>query len=203
MGLVQTIIRRITTPLLQVGGLAFDAELSVGRGGQVDFTQRRIGAGALISDHSFSLPRTFTLEGGVSGIPQPQNLGRPGASLLGGALDLGFQALENLTGLNFSTRVQDFEARLEALRLRREEIEVISKVVGRVRCVLTDWQAQTTPDMGDIGIYRLSLREVQRAGLTIADATAEALALNGSGGNVGPGGGGPSTAPPGTLPVTP
>lgn len=198
-----TILRRISTPLLQVGDLAFDVELTIGRGGQTEFTERRIGAGAFLSDHSFNLPRTFRVEGAVSGIPQPQNLGRPGASLLGGLFDIGFSALEGLTGINFSTRVQDFEARLEALRQRREEVELISKVIGRVRCVLTDWQATTTPDMGDVGVYQLTLREVQRAGLTITQATAESLALNGTGGNVGPGGGGPSSAPSGTLEVTP
>ena len=111
---IQAILRRISSPLLQVGDLAFDAEVSVGRGGRAQFTQNRIGAGVDISDHSFTLPREYQIEGAVSGLSQPQNFGRPGSSLLGGFIDLGLNALEGVTGLNFSTRVQDFEQRLDA-----------------------------------------------------------------------------------------
>lgn len=203
MALATTILRRISSPLLQIGNLALDAELEVDRGGTVEYTERRVGAGVFLSDHSFALPRTFRLRGGVSGIPQPQNLGRPGASLLGGLLDVTLSAAESLTGVNLASRVQDFEARLQATLLRREELEVISKVFGRIRCVLLDWNANTTPETGDAAIYTFTLREIQRAGLSIADATEEALALTGTGGTVGPGGGGPSVAPEGTLEVTP
>lgn len=203
MGLAQTIIRRLTTPLLQVGGLAFDCEVQVQRGGSVNVTEYRIAAGASISDHSFDEPRTFVVAGAVSGIPQPQNLGRPGASLLGGLLDVGLQSLETLTGLNLSTRVSDFEARLEVLRTTREVVEIVSKVIGRKKAILIDWTCTTTADDGDMGMYQLTLREILTAGLTIADATEDALALNGTGGTGSPGGGGPSQSPGGNVEVSP
>lgn len=204
---ISTIVQRISAPLLQFGGigfdLAFDCEVSVQRGTSVEFTERRIGAGASLSDHSFVLPRTFMLEGAVSGIPQPQNIGRPGTDLQALGIDLGFNALAQLFGIQFQDRVRDFETRLDALIRRREELLVTSKVLGRIRAILLDWDATTTGDMGHVGMYRMTLKEVLRAGLTIADAVPEALELNGSGGNVSPGGGGPSVATPQTLEVTP
>lgn len=199
-----TILRRLfSAPLLQLGGLAFDAELSVSRGGSRQYTERRVGAGVSIADHSFRLPRTFTVEGGVSGLPQNQNLGRPGSSILGGLLDIGFQKLEGLTGLNFATRVADFEARMQSIIESGEELELVSKVVGRQRVILLEWTATTTPDLGDQGVYRCVCKEVLRAGLSIADATAQALALNGGGGAPLGGGGGPSVATPSPLESTP
>jgi len=188
-----TIFRRISSPLLQVGDLVFDAEVAVQRGGRTQFTENRIGAGVLISDHSYNLPREYVVDGAVSGISQLQNVGRPGFNALANLADLGLGALEGLTGLNFSNRVADFEAALEAARESRDEFELISKVVGRKRVVILDWSANNTPDDGDSASYRLTLREVQRAGLTIADAIEAALALNGSGGATPAGSGGPST----------
>lgn len=195
-----TILRRLfSAPLLQLGGLAFDAEVSVSRGGQRQYTDRRVGAGTNISDHSFRLARIFTVEGAVSGLPQKQNIGRPGSSILGGLLDIGLSKLEGLTGLDFATRVADFEARMQGLIESGEEMELVSKVVGRQRVILLDWSATTTADMGDQGVYRCTCKEVLRAGLSIADATAQALALNGSGGAPAGGGGGPSVASPSPL----
>ncbi len=189
---------------MQVGDLAFDCEVSVQRSGEAQFTENRIGIGADISDHSFNLPREFVLEGAVSGVAQLQNFARPGFSFLDTAIDAGLGALEGLTGLNFSSRVQDFEERLEAVRQARQELEVVSKVIGRVRCVLKRWEATTTPEMGEMAQYRLTLKEVQyAAGIGYPTPTPESLAMNGSGGSVAPGGGGPSVAKPGTLDIVP
>ncbi len=200
---IATILRRLSSPLLQVGDLAFDAELQVARGGETQFTENRIGAGVSLSDHSYVKPRMFTVTGGVSGISQLQNLGRPGSSIIGGFVDLGLGLLEGLTGLNFSTRVQDFEQRLQAVQEAREELEVISKVLGRVWVVLISYQATNSPEDGDSASYQLVLKEVLRGGLTITNATDAALALNGSGGTPPPGSGGQSTTTPGTLDVVP
>lgn len=186
-----------------MGGLAFDCEVSVTRGGQRQFTEYRVAAGQTLSDHSFSLPRIFTLEGGVSEIAQPQNIGRPGSSILGGFLDIGLGKLEALTGIDFQDRIGDFETRIQALIDRGEELEIVSKVIGRKRCVLLDWTATTTPEEGGQAIFRVTLKEVLRAGLTIANATEAALAKNGSGGAPSGGGGGPSTASPAPTTVTP
>ena len=60
-----------------------------------------------------------------------------------------------------------------------------------------------TAEDGNKAIYSLTLKEVLRAGLTIADATPGALALNGTGGAVAPGSGGGSMATPGVLAVVP
>lgn len=196
-----SIFRRISSPLLQVGDLVFDCEVAVQRGGRTQFTEQRIGAGVMISDHSYSLTREFVVDGAVSGIAQFQNAGRPGFDAFSNLTALGLGALEGLTGLNFSSRVADFEAALEAARESRDEFELISKVVGRKRVVILDWNANTTAEDGDSASYRLTLREVLRAGLTIADATEAALALNGSGGASN--GGGASTTTPGFLDVVP
>lgn len=199
----QSILRRYTSPLLKVGDLAFDAEVSVDRGGDRQYTRARTGAGAVLSDHSFSEPREFTLEGAVAGLGQPQNLGRPGANNLGGLIDLGLDAAEGGTGRDFSTRVADFEQRLEAVRARGDVLEVISKVIGRVRCVMLAWRASTRAEDGDRATYQVRLLEEWSAGLSIAGATDVALAMNGSGGAVSPGGGGPSTTTPVLVDVTP
>jgi len=196
-----SIFRRISSPLLQVGDLVFDCEVAVQRGGRTQFTSERIGAEVEISTHSYSLAKEYVVDGAVSGIAQFQNAGRPGFDALGNLASLSLGALEELTGLNFSTRVQDFEAALEAARESREEFELISKVIGRKRVVILDWSANTTAEDGDSASYRLNLREVLRAGLTIADAVEAALALNGSGGAVN--GGGASTVTPGSLDVVP
>lgn len=198
-----SIVRRISSPLLQVGDLAFDAEIQVARGGQTQFTRNRIGAGVTLSDHSYNAPREFTVTGGVSGLAQFQNIGRPGANAAQTFVDLGLNALEGLTGLNFSTRVQDFEERLRAAQEARDELELISKVVGRVRVVMLSWQATTGPDDGDSAQYQMSFMEVQRSGLTIGDAVEAALALNGSGGVPPAGSGGQSATTPGVLDVVP
>lgn len=200
---VASIVRRISSPLLQVGDLAFDAEIQVSRGGQTQFTRNRIGAGVTLSDHSYNNPREFTVTGGVSGIAQFQNIGRPGFDAVQGFVDLGLGALEGLTGLNFSTRVQDFEERLRATQEAREELELISKVVGRVRVVMLSWQAMTGADDGDSAQYQMTFLEVQRSGLTITDAVEAALALNGSGGVPPAGSGGQSATTPGVLDVVP
>lgn len=201
---IKAILRRISSPLLQVGDLAFDCEVSVQRGGEAQFTENRIGIGADISDHSFNLPREFVLEGAVSGVVQLQNFARPGFSFLDSAIDAGLGALEGLTGLNFSSRIEDFEERLEAVRQARQELEVVSKVIGRQRCVLKRWEATTDAGMGEMAQYRLTLKEVQRAGgVGYPTPTTESLALNGSGGSVSPGGGGPSVVKSGTLDVVP
>lgn len=193
---------------MQINGagasLAFDAEVSVGRGGRRVYTENRVGAGVDMSDHSFMLAREFTLEGAVSGVAQLQNFARPGFNGLGALIDAGLGALEGFIGLDLSSRVQDFEARLEVIRASGDELEIVSKVIGRVRAVLLEWEATTTPETGEMAQYRLTLKEVQRAASeTIANATPEALALNGSGGAIQPGGGGPSVARPGTLDVVP
>jgi len=197
---IASVLRRISSPLLQVGDLAFDAEVSVARGLDVEFTQNRIGAGVDLSDHSFVKPRVFTISGAISGISQLQNIGRPGFNGAENLADLGLGLLEGLTGLDFSSRVQDFEARLIAAMEARNEFELISKVVGRKRVIILNYTSTTGADDGDSATYQLTLREVQRAGLTIADAVEAALALNGSG---GAGQGGPSTTTPGTLDVVP
>lgn len=202
-GIVRSILRRLSTPLLQVGDLAFDCEVAAEVGGETQFTEARVAAGSDYSDHAYDQARIFVLEGAVSGLGQLQNFGRPGFSGVGALVDAGLSALESITGLDFSSRVLDFEARLEAVRLRHDELEVISKMVGRARCVLLSWRRSAQGEEGDMGRYRLTLKEVQEAGLSIADATAEALALNGSGGAVVPGGGGPSSTTPGTANVVP
>lgn len=200
---LKTILRRLQSPLFQAADLAFDAEVEVNRGGRRQYTKARVGAGVVMSDHSFREPRRYRITAGVSGIVQIQNVGRPGQSILGAAVGAGLQALESLTGLDFSTRVADFEARLDALLDIGEEMEIISKVVGRRTVVMESWDATTDPETGDAAFYTLEFEEVQRAGDTIADATDEMLALVGSGGSLAPGAGGPSQVSPGTLNAVP
>lgn len=190
---IASIVRRITSPLLQVGDLAFDAEVQVTRGGKTQFTRDRIGAGVSLSSHSYNQPREFTITGGVSGISQFHNVGRPGFNPVQGFTDLGLGALEGLTGINFSTRVQDFEQRLQVTQEARDELELISKVLGRVRVVLTSWQAMTGAEDGDSAQYQMTFEEVLRSGLTITDAVDAALAMNGSGGVPPAGSSGAST----------
>jgi len=197
---INSILRRISSPLLQVGDLAFDSEVSVQRGLEVEYTQNRIGAGVDLSDHSFVKPRVYTITGAIAGISQLQNVGRPGFNGAENLADLGLGLLEGLTGLDFSSRVQDFEARLIAAMEARNEFELISKVVGRKRVVILNYTSNTTEEDGDSATYQLTLREVQRAGFTIAAAVEAALELNGSGGGSQ---GGPSTTTPGTLDVVP
>ena len=197
---IASILRRISSPLLQVGDLAFDCEVSVQRGLDVTYTENRIGAGVDLSDHSYVKPKVYAITGAVSGISQLQNIGRPGFNGAEAFADLGLGLLEGLTGLDFSSRVQDFEARLIAAMEARNEFELISKVVGRKRVVIMNYTSTTGAEDGDSATYQLTLKEVQRAGLTIEDAVAAALELNGSG---GAGQGGPSTTTPGVLNVVP
>ena len=201
-----TILRRLSNPLLQVGDLAFDMEVSVQRGGQREVSDRRLAAGASVAEHSRRLPRTYVVEGAVSAIVQPQNLGRPGAQGAAAfAAGLGAQLAAGLSPLDQVSRLEDFEQRLDALQddATFGEIELVSKVVGRKSVILVDWQAATSGDDYGQNTYRLTLREVQRAGLTITAATAEALALTGSGGAPQPGGGGPSQSTPFVLEAVP
>ena len=86
---IASVLRRISSPLLQVGDLAFDSEVSVQRGLDVQFTENRIGAGVSLSDHSFAKPRVYMITGAVSGIAQLQNIGRPGFNGAEALADLG------------------------------------------------------------------------------------------------------------------
>ena len=185
-----------------MGDLAFDAEVSAETGGETQFTEARVAAGADYSDHAFDVARVYSVEGTVSGIAQPQNQGRPGATTLSATIEQSAgQIFEGL--MEGNSRVLDFEARLEVVRLRHEELELISKLVGRKSCILLSWRRTASAEEGDMGRYRLTLKEVQTAGLSISDATPEALALNGSGGSVVPGGGGPSATTPLELDFVP
>lgn len=192
-------------PLLQLAGLVFDNEVSVGRGGERELSERRLASGSTVVDHSRRPPRVFQVEGAVSAVAQPQNLLRPNASVADGLEQIGNDIFGAILPIDFASRVQDFEERLDALLddSQFREIELISKVVGRVTVVLTRWEATTTADDGEMASYRLTLREVQRFGLSIAAATEAALALTGTGGAPQPGGGGPSQATPMTLGVVP
>ena len=201
-----TLLRGRTSPLLSIGDLSFDAEISGRRGGRREYTNERIAAGIEVSDHSFRRAREFTLTGAVSAIAQIQNIGRPSATSLADTFtDIGQGIGANLALGNqgLGARITDFETRLEGLIETGGEIEVVSKVIGRVAVVLLEWDANNTAEDGNKAIYSLTLKEVLRAGLTIADATPGALALNGTGGAVAPGSGGGSMATPGVLAVVP
>ena len=201
-----TLLRGRTSPLLSIGDLSFDAEISGRRGGRREYTNERIAAGIEVSDHSFRRAREFTLTGAVSAIAQLQNIGRPSATSLADTFtDIGQGIGANLALGNqgLGARITDFETRLEGLIETGGEIEVVSKVIGRVAVVLLEWDATNTAEDGNKAIYSLTLKEVLRAGLTIADATPGALALNGTGGAVAPGSGGGSMATPGVLAVVP
>jgi hypothetical protein len=201
---VATILRRQSQPLLGLGDLLFDCEVSVSRGGQREISRRRLASGARVSDHSRRLPRVFQVEGAVSALPPVQNVGRPGFQ--GGFNATALPAAASaFSPVAIASRIGDFETRLDRLLDDDTygELELVSKVVGRVRVVLTEWAAVTTGDDGMRAVYRLTLEEVQRAGLTIADATEEALTLTGTGGAPQPGGGGPSQATPVVLDVVP
>lgn len=201
-----TLLRGRTSPLLSIGDLSFDAEISGRRGGRREYTNERIAAGIEVSDHSFRRAREFTLTGAVSAIAQIQNIGRPSATSLADTFtDIGQGIGANLALGNqgLGARITDFETRLEGLIETGGELEVVSKVIGRVAVVLLEWDATNTAEDGNKAIYSLTLKEVLRAGLTIADATPGALALNGTGGAVAPGSGGGSMATPGVLAVVP
>ena len=201
-----TLLRGRTSPLLSIGDLSFDCEISGRRGGRREYTNERIAAGIEVSDHSFRRAREFTLSGAVSAIAQFQNLGRPGAISLSDTLTQageGVSSLLSLTDGGLGARITDFETRLDGLIETGGELEVVSKVIGRPTVVLLEWDASNTAEDGNKAIYNLTLREVLRAGLTIADATPGALALTGTGGAVAPGSGGGSMATPGVLAVVP
>lgn len=196
-----TVLRRQSQPLMSIGDLVFDCEVSVQRGGQREISRRRLASGARVSEHSRRLPRTWQVEGAVSALPPVQNVGRPGANATLGGLGALPVAASAFSAAAIASRVKDFETRLD--RLLDDDVfgptELVSKVVGRPLVVITEWQATTTGDDGMVGRYRLTLEEVQRAGLTITDGTPESLALVGSGGAPQPGGGGPSQATPVTI----
>lgn len=201
-----TLLRGRTSPLLSIGDLSFDCEVSGRRGGRREYTNERIAAGIEVSDHSFRRAREFTLSGAVSAIAQFQNLGRPGSISLSDTLTQageGVSSLLSLTDGGLGARITDFETRLDGLIETGGELEVVSKVIGRVAVVLLEWDATNTAEDGNKAIYNLTLKEVLRAGLTIADATPGALALTGTGGAVAPGSGGGSMATPGVLAVVP
>jgi hypothetical protein len=112
-------------------------------------------------------------------------------------------SLLSLTDGGLGARITDFETRLDGLIETGGELEVVSKVIGRPTVVLLEWDATNTAEDGNKAVYNLTLKEVLRAGLTIADATPGALALTGTGGAVAPGSGGGSMATPGVLAVVP
>lgn len=201
-----TLLRGRTSPLLSICDLSFDCEISGRRGGRREYTNERIAAGIEVSDHSFRRAREFTLSGAVSAIAQFQNLGRPGSVSLNDALTQageGVSSLLSLTDGGLGARITDFETRLDGLIETGGELEVVSKVIGRPTVVLLEWDATNTAEDGNKAVYNLTLKEVLRAGLTIADATPGALALTGTGGAVAPGSGGGSMATPGVLAVVP
>lgn len=195
-------LKGIGAPLLQVGDLSLDGELSISRGGEREISKRRLAAGANVSEHSRRRPRMFKASGVVSALPQPQNLGRPGFS----PADLIPPIPTSIVPIGVTSRREDFEQQLDALLEdgNFREIELISKVVGRVRVVLRDWEATNIPEDGQSSTYSMQFEEVLRAGdLTIALASAAGLALNGSGGAPLPGGGGASQSTPMDLDVVP
>lgn len=198
------ILSRLSRPLLQLGDLAFDCEVSVQRSGERQVSERRLAAGATVSDHSRRPPRTYIVEGAVSVLPQPQNFGRPGSTISGTDF-AGLPIVGALVPIEVTDRLQDFESRLDALQDDGvfAELTLTDQIIGRVQVVLLQWEATNGPETGQAATYRLTMREVQRAGLTIAQATDEALGLNGTGGGPPPGGGGPSQATPGVLDVVP
>ena len=198
------ILSRLSRPLLQLGDLAFDCEVSVQRSGERQVSERRLAAGTTVSDHSRRPPRTYIVEGAVSVLPQPQNFGRPGSTISGTDF-AGLPIVGALVPIEVTDRLQDFESRLDALQDDGvfAELTLTDQIIGRVQVVLLQWEATNDPETGQAATYRLTMREVQRAGLTIAQATDEALGLNGTGGGPPPGGGGPSQATPGTLDVVP
>lgn len=198
------ILSRLSRPLLQLGDLAFDCEVSVQRSGERQVSERRLAAGATVSDHSRRPPRTYIVEGAVSVLPQPQNFGRPGSTVSGTDF-AGLPIVGALVPIEVTDRLQDFESRLDALQDDGvfAELTLTDQIIGRVQVVLLQWEATNGPETGQAATYRLTMREVQRAGLTIAQATDEALGLNGTGGGPPPGGGGPSQATPGAMDVVP
>lgn len=198
------ILSRLSRPLLQLGDLAFDCEVSVQRSGERQVSERRLAAGTTVSDHSRRPPRTYIVEGAVSVLPQPQNFGRPGSTISGTDF-VGLPIVGALVPIEVTDRLQDFESRLDALQDDGvfAELTLTDQIIGRVQVVLLQWEATNGPETGQAATYRLTMREVQRAGLTIAQATDEALGLNGTGGGTPPGGGGPSQATPGVLDVVP
>lgn len=182
-----TLIRLLSSPLLQVAGLVFDVELGVGRGQRRDYTRRRVAAGIDLSDNSRLVAREWSLEGAVSAVLQPQNLTRPGQNLLAALSASGAGVAAQFDG-SVATQLDNFEDNLVALMEVGDVVDVVSKAPGtgsrRFRAVVEEWHAQSTadgPESGDAAVYRLSLREVQRAGgLGLGSATPEALGLNGT-----------------------
>ena len=111
-----TLLRGRTSPLLSIGDLSFDAEISGRRGGRREYTNERIAAGIEVSDHSFRRAREFTLSGAVSAIAQIQNIGRPSATSLADTFtDIGQGIGANLALGNqgLGARITDFETRLD------------------------------------------------------------------------------------------
>lgn len=196
---VPTIVQLLNSPLAQVGPLVFDCELSVARGVDVDFTDRRVAAGVNLSDHRRVRPREWELEAAVANAVQFQNIARPGADALAvlqaqalsAALSVPVAGSAAAAALDaagvVAGRLDAFEDDLTALVLAGDEVDVVTKAPGtrgRFRAVVQSFRAVTTatgPDAGGASTYRLRLREIQRAGeLGLAEATLEALGLNGS-----------------------
>lgn len=173
----------ILRPLASVGAFVFDVELSNTRGDVRDVSSRRIARGASIIDHSVLNPtgRVFTLGGRVSNLPQPQNIGRPSPSPLTSAIEsLINQTAAGLIGQ--STRLADAESTLRSQIEEGEEVEVISKKFGKIRAIVTSWQASDGDDDSFASTYQVSLLEIRRAGgLLFANPGEAAAALNGSG----------------------
>lgn len=193
-----TILQLLNSPLMSVGTLVFDCELSVSRGVDVDFTDRRVAAGVNLSDHRRVRPREWELEGAVADAPQFQNIARPGADplavlqaqALAGVLSVPVAGAAAAAALDAAGvlpgRLDAFEDDLTALVVAGDEVDVVTKAPGtrgRFRAVVLSFRAVTSaqgPDAGGAATYRLRLREIQRAGeLGLAEATLEALGLNG------------------------
>ena len=200
---LKTILRRLSAPLFQAGDLAFDCEVEVRRGGRRTFTKTRVAAGVNMSDHSFREPREYSITAAVSGITQIQNVGRPGQSSLSVASGAALEGIDSLTSLDFSTRIADFEARLDLLIDIGEEMEIVSKIVGRRQVVMTSWEATSSAETGDAGYYQMAFEEVLRDGDGAGEPTDDFLSLIGSGGKIAPGSGGPSQVSPGALSAVP
>lgn len=189
-------------PLASVGSFVFDCEIGGQQGDVRDYSARRIPTGETVIDHSILNPegKVFTLTGRISALPQPQNFGRKSPAVS----SVSVRSLQSVATqlLGVTSRITDLLSDLSGLMAVGDEVEVITKIWGKVTAVITSWsESRSGPTAGGGAEVTMSLLVISRAvGLNFINPNLLGSTSNGSGSTTDLG---PTSLVPQTINVQP
>lgn len=177
---VSTVLLR---PLASVGSFVFDCEIGGQQGDVRAYSTRRIPTGETVIDHSILNPegKVYTLTGRISALPQPQNIGRKSPAVA----SISLRSLETIASQTFgvTSRISDLLSDLSGLMAVGDEVEVVTKLWGKINAVITSWsESRSGPTAAGGAEVTMSILVISRAvGLNFINPNALGLGSNGSG----------------------